>query len=172
MNLKTAFLPVYRADADDYWLGLGVIALIDALRITLAGPGAGLLTFLIIVFFFIALHINRLRDAGRPGALAMIAAAVALAAKGIVALIAMAVSLTPLLFEYFQSQGINTEDPQALQEASQDPALMQGFQTYLENQGPEFALQLAGAGAWPSLFGFWIAALLMGLWYARMGPRA
>lgn len=167
MNLKAVFLPGNLADPDDYWLGLGIIALIDAVRLTLIGPG-GLLTWLAVLFFVFALHANRLRHAGRPATLAFVAVGAGIAAKAVVGFIAMMIALMPRFFTYFEGQGVDVDDAQALQAASQDPEMMQGFQRYIEANEAEVMAEIAAASAWPSLVAFWAALGLLGFWYARM----
>lgn len=168
MNLRAVFLPGTTADPDDYWLGLGIIALIDAVRLTLTGPGGGLALWLVVLFFVFALHANRLRHAGRARALAFVAVGAGIAAKAVAGFIAMAVALTPWLFDYFEAQDVDVDDPQALQEASRDPELMQGFQAYIQEREAQVMGEVAAASAWPSLVAFWVVLGLLGLWYARM----
>jgi uncharacterized membrane protein YhaH (DUF805 family) len=169
LNLKAAFLPTLRADAGDYWLGLGVIALIDAVRLSMSG-GAGLLPWLLILFFMVSLHINRLRDAGRSANLVLIPVFAGVAAKMLVGLVAMFFAYMPIFTEFLISQGIDPNDPVAMQQTAFDPAIAAAHEAYLRNN-PEIAFDTMRAGAWPSTWAFWLTVGLIGRWFARM-PRA
>lgn len=169
LNLKAVFLPTQRADAGDYWLGLGVIALIDAVRLSLSG-GAGLLSWLLIVLFVVSVHINRLRDAGRSLNLVLAPLFAGVAAKMVIGFAAMFFAYIPIFSEFLISQGIDPNDPVAMQQTAFDPAIAAAHEAYLR-ANPEIAFDTMRAGAWPSTWAFWLTVGLIGRWFARM-PRA
>jgi len=169
LNLKAAFFPVYRASPDEFWLALGVIALIDALRMSLS-PVGGLLTWLLIVFFVTSAFINRLRDAGRKVSLAVVPLAGAVIAKMAAGLIAMTGALYPDFLEFLAGRGIDLNDPAAVQAAAYDANLQEAYRAHLD-ANPDYMFELLAAAAWPSLWGFWIVAGAFALWFSRM-PQA
>ena len=169
LNLKAAFLPNQRADAGDYWLGLGVIALIDALRLSVSG-GIGLLPWILILFFMVSAHINRLRDAGREPNLVLVPLIAGVAAKTVIGFVAMFFAYIPVFTEFLISQGIDPNDPVAMQQTAFDPAIQAAHDAFLRNN-PEIAVDTMRAGAWPSTWAFWLTVGLIGRWFARM-PRA
>lgn len=171
ISLAAIFLPTARANADTFWLGLGIIAFLDALRLTLLDGGAAMMGWLVILFFVAALHINRLRDAGRQGPLVIVPLAAGVMAKMVVALIAVAVAMVPMFRRHLEAQGIDVNDPVAVQAASQDPEIMQGFERYwVENEAETMAA--FASGDWPSAVAFWAVVFMIGFWFARMPRRA
>ncbi len=171
IDLKTAFWPAHRATSDDFWLALGVIALIDAVRLSLAPSELALFLWLVILFFVAAAHINRLRDAGRQAGLVIVPLGLGTAAKVIGGFLGMATGLMPMLIDYLEGEGVDVQSQEALQSAMQDEALMEGFQRFmLANEAQ--AAQALSAGAWPSMIAFWAVVFALGFWFARMRPRA
>jgi uncharacterized membrane protein YhaH (DUF805 family) len=171
INFSAIFLPASRADADTFWLGLGIIAFLDALRLTLFDASLAMMGWLVILFFTAALHINRLRDAGRQGPLVIIPLAAGVAMKMVTALIAVTVAMLPMFMRYLEASGVDINDPAAVQEAGRDPAIVEGFQQHwLENEAD--AMAAFAAGDWPSAIAFWAVVFVIGFWFARMPRRA
>lgn len=169
INLRAILLPDTRADADTYWLGLGVIAFADALRLTLLDAGLAMLAWLVILFFLTALHVNRLRDAGRQAPLAIIPLASGVVVKVIVAITAVTIAVLPAFMDHLQAAGVDINDPAAVQAAGRDEALIEGFQQrMIENEAETLAA--FSAGDWPSAVAFWLTVFAIGFWFARM-PR-
>lgn len=172
LNLRAIFLPNGRADADTFWLGLGLIAAIDWLRLTLLEPG-GLVFWLIVMFFLAAVHVNRLRDAGRQIVWVFVPLGLAVIAKSIVALIALATALFPDLIGQLELAGVDINDPVATQDALNDPAFVSAYEQRLQDN-PEITLSALQSGAWPSTWAFWGVIAATGFWFARLrwsGPR-
>lgn len=170
VNLKTAFWPAHRASPDDFWLGLGVIALIDAVRLSIAPSGVALILWLAILFFVAAVHINRLRDARRRPGLALVPLGLASAAKFFGAAVGVAAGVFPIFIRYMETQGVDVDDPAALQAAAQDPAIGEGFQTYIAGDAQAMAI-ITSAGDWPSMIAFWAVIFALGFWFASIKPR-
>lgn len=169
INFRAILLPDTRADADTFWLGLGLIALADALRLTVLDAGPAMLAWLAILFFLSALHINRLRDAGRQGPLVIVPLAAGVAVKALVAVVAVTVAILPGFMDYLESQGVDINDPSQVQAAGQDEELIAGFQQLMiENEADTLAA--FSAGDWPSAIAFWLTVFAIGFWFARM-PR-
>lgn len=166
LNLRAAFFPTYRAGPDSYWLGLGVIALIDAVRLTLS-DGGGLLAWLLIVFFTACININRLRDAGRQGPLVILPLGAAVLAKSVVALFASAFIA---MEAYLTQQGINIADSAAVMQAIAEPDFQGDYQAYLQ-ANPEMMETALRDAAWPSTWAYWLTAAAFGLWFAGMRAR-
>ncbi len=166
LNLRPIFLPNQRADASVFWLGLGLIAAIDAVRLTMIG-GVGAITWIFIVFFLAVLHTNRLRDAGRPEYLVTIPLVIGLLAKVIVGMTAMGIDYLPAYAQFAESQGLDLDDPVQARATLFDPAFQRAHQAFRQaNQDIE--LSMYRAGAWPSTWAFWLVIVLMGRWFARM----
>jgi uncharacterized membrane protein YhaH (DUF805 family) len=169
LNFRAFFLPDTRADADTFWLGLGFIALADALRLTLLDAGLAMFAWLLVLFCVASIHINRLRDAGRQGPLVIIPLAAGVAVKAVVAIIAVTVAILPGFMEYLEAQGVDINDPAQVQAAGQDDELIAGFQQLMiENEADTLAA--FSAGDWPSAIAFWLTVFAIGFWFARM-PR-
>ena len=166
LNIRAAFFPTYRADANSYWLGLGVIALIDAVRLTLTG-GSGMLAWLFILFFTACININRLRDAGRQGPLAIIPLTAGVLAKSVTALFASAFIA---MDSYLAAQGVDTTDSSAVMGEISAPEFQTQYQNYLQSNPDVMAGALADA-AWASTWAYWLAVGAVALWFARMRPR-
>jgi len=169
LNLKAAFLPTERADRNTFWLGLGVIAVIDALRLSIM-DGVGMAPFILVLFFLTSLHVNRLRDAGRAPGLVLLPLLLGVAAKLVIGLFAMTFAYMPVFTEFLATQGIDINDPVAVQSAAFDPALQAAHEAYLR-ANPELAVETLRAGAWPSVWAFWIVVGLLGRWFARFPSR-
>jgi hypothetical protein len=166
LNLRAAFIPAYRAGPDTYWLGLGVIALIDAVRLTLT-DGAGLLPWLFILFFTASININRLRDAERQPPLTIIPLAAGVLAKSITALFASAfVAMDAFLVQ----QGVDTNDTTQVMDVVGAPDFQTRYQTYLMDN-PDVMASALQTAAWSSTWAYWLAVGAVALWFARMRPQ-
>lgn len=169
LNIRAAFFPTYRADPETFWLGLGVIALLDALRLSLTQPGQ-LLPWLLILFFVASVFINRLRDAGRQGPLVIIPLAAGVLSKFAVAVFAMTFALMPDLLSELEARGVNVADAAAAQEAMYGPEFQEAYQRHLQDN-PQIMMEALAAGGWPSTWAFWLVIAGIGLWCARLRPR-
>jgi hypothetical protein len=171
INFRAILLPDSRADADTFWLGLGLIALLDALRLTLLDAGLAMLVWLVILFMVASLHINRLRDAGRQGPLAIIPLAVGVAVKALVAVIAVTIAMLPSFMDHLEQAGVDLNDPAAVNAAGRDDEIIAGFQQrMIENEAETLAA--FSSGDWPSAVAFWLTVFAIGFWFARMPRRA
>lgn len=170
IRFSAIFLPTGRADADTFWLGLGIIAFLDALRLTLLDAGPAMLVWLVILFFAASVHINRLRDAGRQGPLVIIPLAAGVLVKAAVAIIAVTVAMLPGFMEHLEAAGVDVNDPAAVQAAGRDDEIIAAFQqSMIENEAETLAA--FSAGDWPSAIAFWLTVFLIGFWFARMPRR-
>lgn len=169
LTFAAAFLPNQRADADQYWIALGLIAAVDFVRLSLLGA-EGLIFWPVIAFFVLCAHINRLRHAGRRQDMAVVPLLVAWLAKTVMAILAMTVSLVPVFFDLMEARGVDLNDPRAVNAAARDPALQQALSERLANDEALTRL-IAEAGAWPSTWAFWSVIALFALWFARLGPK-
>ena len=165
IDLKTIFLPNRYATPDQFWLALGVVALIDGVRVSIMPVGA-LLTWLLVVFFTACVFINRLRDAGRPGPLVIAPLGLATLAKSVAAMFVIAAHFAAFL----AAQGVDVNDRERLEQALEDPQYMQTYQQAL-SENPELAVEILRAAAWPSVLAFWLVLFALGIWFARMRPK-
>lgn len=163
------FIPRHHADPDDYWTGLGVIAMIDAIRLSVAPDRTAMYLWIIPLAFLVSLHINRLRDAARPFMLLIVGIGTAIVAKAITALIGMTAALYPIYLEFLSGQGVDLEDPLSIQQAAQNSELMNIFQEQLLNNADTYYQMIFSASAWTSMIGFWVVMAMFSLWYGRMG---
>ncbi|MGP1276238.1 MAG: hypothetical protein ACQRW7_12555 [Caulobacterales bacterium] len=170
INFRAFLLPDSRADADTFWLGLGLIAFLDALRLTLLDAGPAMLVWLVILFFTASVHINRLRDAGRQGPLVIIPLAAAVVVKAVVAIIAVTAAMLPAFMNHLEAAGVDIDDPAAVQAAGRDEELIAAFQERMVENEAE-TLAAFAAGDWPSAVAFWLTIFVIGLWFARMPRR-
>ncbi|PWE16516.1 hypothetical protein DDZ18_12155 [Marinicauda salina] len=173
MNLHAAFLPGRRADADDYWLGLGVVALLDAIRLSVFPAGTGWLVWLFVLVLLFVVHANRLRDASRPRALALAPIGAGVLAKTLGATVGITAAIWPVYLEFLDRRGIDLADAEAVERAARDQALMEDFQAWMLDQETMMIDALA-AGGWPSMIAFWGVVFALGFWFAGMtarGPR-
>ena len=170
LDLKTALLPAYRADSDQFLLGLGVVAALDALRLSLVPEPAAIFLWLPVLFFCASAHINRLRDAGRQPGLVIAPLGLAVLAKAVTAVFAVTAGIYPYYLNYLEERGYDPNDPQSLQTALSDDSLMAGFQDWMMTN-EELVMTIADGAAWPSMFGFWIVIGLFAIWFSKMGRR-
>tara|TARA_R110000868_G_scaffold222065_3_gene473982 strand:- start:2845 stop:3402 length:558 start_codon:yes stop_codon:yes gene_type:complete len=170
MNPLVLFLPVYRASVSAYLLGLVVLALLDAMRMQFGVMLIPSWIVLIALWFFVySLHANRRRHAMRQPEMAALPLGVAVLAKGVAALGSMFMGLVVAMVDFAASNGVDTTDPEALNEAFIEPGFQQTFQDdFLAH--PEMAEALVAGAAWPSYFGFWLVIALFAIWFARMRP--
>jgi|GEM_PF-1316266 len=171
MNPGVLFLPIFRASTTAYLLGLVVLALFDFYRMR-AGldPSIASLAMVAIWFFTFSLLANRRRYVGRSAAFALLPVALAALAKILTALVMMMVRVYEAMMVFAAENGVDTEDPVALNAAVSDPGFMQAFQMHLETQ-PEMAEQLVAAAAIPSFIAFWLVMAGFIPWYAQLKRR-
>ena len=168
LPFAAAFLPNQRADADQYWIALGLIAAVDFVRLSLLGA-QGAILWPLIAFFVLAAHINRLRHAGRRMDMAVVPLLVAWLAKFAAWILAMTVALLPVFLDIMREAGVDLDDSQAVNAAAYDPALQEALSDRLSSDG-DLARQIAEAGIWPSTWAFWIVIALFALWFANLKP--
>ena len=168
MNPLVLFLPVYRASTTAFLAGLGVLALLDFARIEfgLLG-GLSWIGMLAIWFFTLSLHINRRRHAERGGGLAFLPLVLAVIVKGIAAFFAMVASLYPAMLRFAEDNGVDTDDPVALNEALSEPGFQQEFSRQLQ-ENPEMVAQMLESSGISSFIGFWLVIAIFAIWFARM----
>lgn len=164
-NLRSTFMLGQRASADDFWLGLGLVAVVDAVRLTLT-PAAGVLSWLLVAFLVSCVFMNRLRDAGRAPGFAFLVLAIATIIKAVTGLFAMGAELMPHFMAFLTDMGVDPNDPAQMYA----PEVQAAYQEWLQ-QDPAFAVEILAAGAWLSAWGFWLSLLLSGVWAARL-PKA
>lgn len=171
LPLAAAFLPNQRADADQYWIALGLIAAVDFVRLSLLSllGVQGAILWPLVAFFVLAAHINRLRHAGRRVDMAVVPLLVAWLAKFAAGILAMTVAVLPVFLDMMREAGVDLDDPQAVNAAAYDPALQQALSDRLSNDS-DLARQIADAGIWPSTWAFWIVIALFALWFAKLKP--
>ena len=168
LNLRPVFLPNQRADANTYWLGLGLIAALDALRLTMT-DGTGLLPWFIVIIFLSVLHANRLRDAGRSAWALAVPLTLAVVAKFIIALFAMVIDYMPTFMVFLETQGVDITDQAQTEAVVFDPEFQSTHEAYLR-ENPELVYDMLRAAAWPSTWAFWIVIAVAARWFARL-PR-
>ena len=168
-DFAKAFRPGARADARTFQIALALVALLDAVRLTALGALAGPVWFLVLLLLAFALS-NRLRDAGRSVALAVLPVSAAIAAKAVAALIAFTAALYPDFLRFLDERGVDMNDPAAMQAAAYDPEVQAAYQTYLQNS-PELLREISGAGDWPSTWAFWLVIALFAFAWSRWPSR-
>ena len=171
MNPVAWFVPGVRANGTTFFLGLLVflaahVALTAVQLYTdIALPdGTGLIFLAVLLLLLVFVHLNRLNDAGRSWTWVFLPIPLALVAFFVVVMIFGTMY-------FFQQLGVYAE-ANSLDSATvmQDPALMQEFQTWIENnEGDITGLQLVAA--WGSTGAFWAVILLFGLWFRGMPSR-
>ncbi|MFP4518400.1 MAG: hypothetical protein ACLFQ5_03000 [Oceanicaulis sp.] len=152
-SFSNAFQPGGRSDPRTFQIALALVALGDAVRLTALGGLAAPAWIAVLLFLAFALS-NRLRDAGRSNALALIPVAFAIAAKAVVAMIALVAALYPDFIEFLADRGVDMNDPAAMQAAAYDPQIQEAYQARLQDS-PERLAELSAAGDWPSTWAFW-----------------
>lgn len=176
-DFRKGYQPGRRSDARTFQIALALVALGDAVRLTVLGGFVfpAWLAVLLLLAFALA---NRLRDAGRPILMLALPIAVAIAAKAIVALIAITAALYPDFLQFLADQGVDVNDAAAMQAAAYDPVTQEAYQARLQGS-PQLLARIAGAGDWPSTWAFWgVIAAFAATWsrwpsrpYAVSGDR-
>ena len=162
-SFAKAFQPGGRSDPRTFQIALALVALGDAVRLTVLGGFAAPAWLAVLLFTAFALS-NRLRDAGRSNVLALLPLGAAIAAKAVVAMIALVAALYPDFVEFLAQQGVDMNDPAAVQAAAYDTAMQEAYQARLQGS-PELMAQIASAGDWPSTWAFWgVIALFAWAW--------
>ncbi|MEQ8406511.1 MAG: hypothetical protein RKE49_15560 [Oceanicaulis sp.] len=168
-SFAKAFQPGGRSAPRTFQIALALVALGDAVRLTLLGAFAGPAWLVVLLFLAFALS-NRLRDAGRSNALALLPLGAAIAAKAVVAIGAVLFEAFPDAVAFFESQGVDVEDPAELQAAANDPELQAAYQAHVMDS-PELMAQIQTAGDWPSTWAFWGVIALFALAWSKWPGR-
>lgn len=171
MNPVAWFVPGVRANGATFFAGLIALLALDAVRTAVfmyggfdAPPFAALGSFLLIVLFLVFLHVNRLNDAGRSWAWLLLPILLAVVAFFLVAIVFGMIIFFDQLGVYAEANGMDAGT------IMQDPALMQEFQTYFEDNVDE----ISGIGSyvpWIGFGAFWAVIVLFGLWFRGMPSR-
>lgn len=173
MNPLVIFLPMFRASRTAYVLGFVALAALDAVRVSFAGNASSFLLVLTLAlvmgFFVISLHMNRLRYVGRGVGLAALPYGIGVVVSAIAAFAGWMGGYMNAARLHL-AEGGNDVGEDAVIQALQDPAFQQEMQRAMQNN-PELGMMVIGAGAWPSYFAFWIVIALFGIWFALMSPR-
>ena len=168
--MRYLILPGQRTSQDQYFVGLGVLALIDGLRASFFPGSLAFFAFLLVLFALSVLHTNRLRSAGRSPIGTVWVILAGLFGKVTATLLAMTASLFPVMMRHLEDRGVDTSDQEALTAALQDPNFNAQFQTYL-TENPQITVNLINSGTWPSLIGFWLFVLAVGYIITRSKAR-
>ncbi|MAK65246.1 MAG: hypothetical protein CMF75_10990 [Maricaulis sp.] len=172
MNPLVPFLPVYRASVTAYLGGIALLAVLDFLRLQSSLPGGAMILGLLAIWFFVlSLHVNRRRHAGRDIALAFLPVGLAIVGKILGSFISLMPGIYTAMMEFARSNGVDTDDPQALQAALSDPGFQTEFQRQLE-ANPELVEHIASAAGSGSFLGFWLVIAGFAIWFARMQKPA
>ncbi|WP_203292702.1 hypothetical protein [Maricaulis parjimensis] len=168
MNPLVLFLPVYRASVTAYLGGIALLAVFDFLRLQSGLPGLMMVFGMLAIWFFVlSLHVNRRRHAGRDIALAFLPVGLAILGKMLGSFIALMPGIYSAMMEFASGNGVDTSDPQALQEALSDPGFQTEFQRQLE-ANPELVEHIASASGSGSFLGFWLVIAGFAIWFSRM----
>lgn len=175
MNPLAFFLPGQRASSSTFFIGLVVLAALDAARLyglqagTLPdeGPVAAIIpigSLIVMTLFVLFLFMNRRADAQRGPGLAFLPVGLSLLIRIIAGGVFVTVTGMGMMQEFAASQG------QDWMTAAQDPAFQGQFEAWLE-ANPESSDGIQTTSAIISFLGFWIPAFLFGLWFGGMKPE-
>ena len=168
MNPLVLFLPAYKASTTAYLLGIGVLAVLDFLRMsTIGGTPPGLVGMLAIWVFVFSLHANRRRHAGRDIGLAALPVGIAVIGKFIGAIVGAMIRMMFDLIEFAAANGVDTADQAALEEALNDQEFLDAFTRTIE-QDPEYLPSLVEASQPASFIGFWLVIAAFAIWFFQM----
>ncbi|MEE2567237.1 hypothetical protein [Hyphobacterium marinum] len=175
MNPLAFFLPGQRASSSTFFIGLVVLAVLDAARLYVlqagmlpdTGPVAVILpigSLIVMMLFVLFLFMNRRADAQRGPGLAFLPVGLSLLIRIIAGGIFVTVAGMGLMQDFASSQG------QDWMTAAQDPAFQDQFEAWLE-ANPENAGGIDTTSAIISFVAFWVPAFLFGLWFGGMKPE-
>ncbi|MCR9266771.1 MAG: hypothetical protein NXI03_04310 [Alphaproteobacteria bacterium] len=171
MNPLAPFLPVNRASATAYLVGIGFLAVLDFLRLKSGLPGMLVFVGMLAIWFLVlSLHVNRRRHAGRDIGLAFLPVGLAILGKVLGSFIALMPGVYSAMMDFAESNGVDTSDPVALQEALSEPGFQTEFQRQME-ANPELVAHIASATGGGSFLGFWLVIAAFAIFYSRM-PKA
>ena len=175
MNPLAFFLPGQRASSSTFFVGLFVLAVLDAVRLwalqqdfladtglvaTIVPIGSMILMMLFVLFLFM----NRRADAQRGPGLAFLPVGLSFLARLIGAGAFVMIAGIGLTTEFAASQG------QDMMAAAQDPAFQEQFEAWTE-ANPDATAGIQTTSAIISFVAFWVPAFLFGFWFAGMRPE-
>lgn len=175
MNPLAFFLPGQRASSSTFFIGLFVLAALDAARLwalqsgmlPAEGPVAMIVpigSLILMTLFVLFLFMNRRADAQRGPGLAFLPVGLSLLARIIGAGIFVTVAGMGMMQEFAAEQG------QDWMTAAQDPAFQEQFEAWTE-ANPDATDGMQMMSAIISFAAFWVPAFLFGLWFAGMKPE-
>ena len=164
MNPLAFFLPGQRASSSTFFIGLVVLAALDAARLWALQsgmmPSEGPVAMIAPIFLFM----NRRADAQRGPGLAFLPVGLSLLVRIVGAGIFVTVAGMGMMQEFAAEQG------QDWMTAAQDPAFQEQFQAWSEaNPDATDGIQLTSAIV--SFAAFWVPIALFSFWFAGMGPE-
>tara|TARA_R110002096_G_scaffold70585_2_gene169239 strand:- start:343 stop:879 length:537 start_codon:yes stop_codon:yes gene_type:complete len=175
MNPLAFFLPGQRASSSTFFIGLVVLAALDAARLWALQSGmmpsegpvamiAPIGSLILITLFVLFLFMNRRADAQRGPGLAFLPVGLSLLVRIVGAGIFVTVAGMGMMQEFAAEQG------QDWMTAAQDPAFQEQFQAWSEaNPDATDGIQLTSAIV--SFAAFWVPIALFSFWFAGMGPE-
>ncbi len=168
MNPRVLFLPMYRASSTAYLGGIALLAVLDFLRLQSGLPDLLMYFSLLGIWFCVlSLHVNRRRHAGRDIALAFLPVGLAVVGKIVGTFIALMPGIYVAMMDFAASNGVDTSDPDALQQALSDPGFQTEFQRQMESN-PELLEHIASAAGGGSFLGFWLVIAAFAIWFSRL----
>ena len=171
MNPRVLFLPMYRASSTAYLGGIALLAVLDFLRLQSGLPGMLVFFGLLGIWFAVlSLHVNRRRHAGREIGLAFLPVGLAVVGKLLGTFIAFMPGIYVAMMDFAASNGVDTSDPDALQQALSDPGFQTEFQRQME-ANPDLVAHIASSAGGGSFLGFWLVIAAFAIGYSRM-PKA
>ena len=153
-DLSPVFIPGRLAGSEVFWIGLGFLAFFDAIRLSLL-PIGGFVPWLLVLFFTLIALQNRLRAQGRSVAMAFGVIVAAIAVKMVASFLATVFALYPDFMAFLQAQGVDINDPQAMNAAAYNPQFQQIYAEHLQSN-PDLVRAISTAGGWPSMWGYWL----------------
>lgn len=168
MNIGVIFLPVYRATTTAFVLGLILMAVVDAIRISFDIPIiSGWIGMIAIWFSVYSLHANRRRHANMSTGIAMMPAILAVLASAISGFVQIMRLGWQHMLDFASSNGVNTDDVEALTAALNDPGFQTAWQENLSANPDVMEVWLPGI-SWASYAGYWLVVAGFALWFAKM----
>jgi hypothetical protein len=168
MNPLALLLPNHRASVSAFVLGIVILLVVDAVRLSVGtGPVPGLIPLFAVWFVCFSLFANRRRHAGRSIGLAFLPVVLAIVAKGIGAMVGAGIGTYEAMLTYATEQGVAVDDQAEMTAALQDPGFQTAFQDWL--QGDLARTQaLIDATTWPSFIAFWVVLGVFAIWFSTM----
>ena len=111
MNPLALLLPNHRASVSAFVLGIVILLVVDAVRLSVGtGPVPGLIPLFAVWFVCFSLLANRRRHAGRSTGLAFLPVVLAIVAKGIGAMVGAGIGTYEAMLTYATEQGVAVDD--------------------------------------------------------------